>query len=141
MIIHAYTLLCLPSHREGASETRADQAIHGSTIRSPLHRWHQNPHYPPQIFVRRRPEFLNDGLNTLDQVICAELRWQVRFKYSKFLLFLLRNVLTAILTRQGYRFAPLLGRQTHNLQCLGIIQRSTLINLPIFDCRREEPER
>src|SRR5262245_18549814 len=99
MIIHAYTLLCLPSHREGASETLADQAIHGSAIRSPFHRRHHNPHHPSQVFVRRRPEFLNEGINMLDQVICAELLWQVRFKDSEFLLLLLRDILTAILTR------------------------------------------
>src|SRR5438093_7846439 len=141
MIIHAYTLLCLPSYREGASETLADQAIYGSAIRSPLHRRHHNPHHPSQVFVRRRSEFPNDGINTLDQVICTELLWQVRFKDSEFLFFLLCNILTAILTRQGNRFASLLGRQAHDLQGLGIIQGTALVNLPIFDGRCEEPER
>ena len=48
------------------SETLADKAIHGSAIRSPLHRRHQNPHHPSQVFVRRRPELLNYRINTLD---------------------------------------------------------------------------
>src|SRR5712691_3147479 len=141
MIIHAYTLLCLPSHRKGASETLADKAIHGSAIRSSFHRRHQNPHHPSQVLVRRRPEFLNDGINTLDQVICTELLWQVRFQDSEFLLLLLRNIFTAILTRQGNRFTPLLGPQAHDFQGLDIIQRSALIDLPIFERRREETER
>src|SRR5215470_14480152 len=141
MIIHAYTLRCPPSHREGARETLADKAIHGSAIRSPFHRRHQSPHHPSQVFVRRCPEFLNDGINTLDQVICAELLWQVSFKNSEFLLLLLRNILTAILPRQSNRFAPLLGRQAHDFHGLGIIQGPTLSDLPIFDGRREETER
>src|SRR5262249_17561020 len=128
------------SYREGASKALADQAIHGSAVRLPSNRRHQNPHDPPQVFVRRCPEFLNDRINTLDQVVCAELLWQVRFENSEFLLLLLRDLLTAILPRQRNRFAPLLGRQAYDFQRLGVIQSPALVDLPIFDGGRKETE-